>query len=64
MKNEAQVISEVLHQTIKKPMFLQNVGIEHKTSRSNMITLTAELERERRREVQDCGFLSASSPRK
>ena len=46
-KNEAQVISEVLHKRIKKPTFLQNVGIEHKPSRTNMITLVAELEREK-----------------
>ena len=47
-KNETQVLSEVLRKRIKKPMFLQNVGLEHKPTRSNMSTLPDLLETERR----------------
>ncbi len=47
-KNETQVLSEVLGKRIKKPMFLQNVGLEHRPTRSNMSTLADLLETERR----------------
>ena len=47
-KNETQVLSEVLGKRVKKPMFFQNVGLEHRTTRSNMSTLADLLEIERR----------------
>lgn len=46
-KTEAQVISEVLAKKTKKPMFLQNVGVEHKPYTSCMSTLSAQLDREK-----------------
>ncbi|KAM0859213.1 hypothetical protein ACQ4PT_047343 [Festuca glaucescens] len=54
-KNETVVLSEVLGKRIKKPMFLHNVGLEHKPTRSNMSTLADLLETERRgkAELQD-----------
>ncbi|KAM0906776.1 hypothetical protein ACQ4PT_016577 [Festuca glaucescens] len=54
-KNETLVLSEFLGNRIKKPMFLQNVGLEHKPTRSNMSTLADLLETERRgkAELQD-----------
>jgi hypothetical protein len=47
-KTEAQVISEVLAKKTKKPMFLQNVGVEHKPYTSCMSTLSAQLDREKK----------------
>ena len=46
-KTEAQVISEVLAMKTKKPMFLQNVGVELQPYRSSMSTLAEELEIEK-----------------
>ena len=47
-KNESHVLSNILARKSKKPMFLQNVGLEHAPTRYNMKTLTALLESERR----------------
>ncbi|KAM0887138.1 hypothetical protein ACQ4PT_029243 [Festuca glaucescens] len=47
-KNETQVLSDVLGKRVKKPMFLQNVGLEHRPTRSNMSTLADFLETERK----------------
>ncbi|KAM0890402.1 hypothetical protein ACQ4PT_027075 [Festuca glaucescens] len=54
-KNEIMGLSEVLGKRIKKPMFLQNVGLEHKPTRSKMSTLPDLLETEWRgkAELQD-----------
>ncbi|KAM0826433.1 hypothetical protein ACQ4PT_068884 [Festuca glaucescens] len=54
-KNETLVLSGVLGKRIKKPMFLQNVGLEHKPTRSNMSTIADLLETKRRgkAELQD-----------
>jgi septal ring factor EnvC (AmiA/AmiB activator) len=46
-KTEAQVMSKVLAKKTKKPMFLQNVGVEHKPYTSCMSTLSAQLDREK-----------------
>ncbi|KAK1660387.1 hypothetical protein QYE76_048546 [Lolium multiflorum] len=46
-KTEAQVISEVLAKKTRKPMFLQNVGVEHKPYTSCVSTLSAQLDREK-----------------
>jgi hypothetical protein len=60
-ENGTLVLSEVIARRIKKPMILQNVGLEHKPTRLNMSTLTDLLETERRKK-RSCKI--SSTPRK